>query len=115
MWRHTEIVLLGGGARHRALASAIVDTPPFPPEQVQFKGFTSRAGWYSPPKDILACDLVGPAEAGDRSQFFLLGVAHGLSYHRMNWPEWFGPSAVPPLPGHDHLEPPAAEDRYPKR
>lgn len=56
--------------------------------------------WYDPPKQLLKTDLVEPstAAAGDRRDFPLLAVAHGLSYERMQWPTWFPPSETDPLP-----------------
>jgi len=46
---------------------------------------------------------------GGRSDAFLLSVAHGLSFPRRTWPEFFEPNQIEPIEG----LPPAAKPDLP--
>jgi hypothetical protein len=94
-WRQTATVFTGGGGFHprvqgyfkRMLALA-------PPANMVFgdDDCSMSTVKYEPSRQALAPCRSGPKE--DRTGFHLLAVAHGLSYHRREWPTWYRPDDV---------------------
>jgi len=98
-WSRTHAILTGGAARDEQLSHRLFANKPWDAKFPDFREFQWRPGWYEPPKNVLGTDLADEAQPNeDRSQFHLLAVAHGLSIERMNWPDWFPPGDVNPLP-----------------
>jgi len=91
VWENTVVMFTGGGGFH-------------PDIQEFFKArIKTDQDWchvmkprnYQP--SLLALKPIRGKESASRDGFHLLAVAHGLSFHRREWPDWYKPDEVEPI------------------
>jgi len=96
-WKDTTIVMTGGGGFHPAvipyLEKALATSNP---AKIIFgKDARMAIKPYEPsPQSVSPSRGAGTQ---DRDAYHLLAVAHGLSYQRREWPEWYRPDDVETL------------------
>ncbi len=99
-WAQTVVMFTGGGGFHPDVRESFAD-------RIQ-----ADAAWcrtmelrnYEPSQQVLKpARGVGSASRGG---FHLLAVAHGLAFHRREWPQWYRPDEVEPLEGPERADPP---------
>ena len=90
-WENTVVMFTGGGGFH-------------PDIQEFFKAkIKADQDWcrimkprnYEP--SLQALKPIRGNESASRDGFHLLAVAHGLSFHRREWPDWYKPDEVEPI------------------
>jgi hypothetical protein len=92
-WEQTVVMFTGGGGFHPDVRSSFADR------------ILADAAWcktmelrnYKPSQQVLK--PTKGTESVSRDGFHLLAVAHGLAFHRREWPNWYRPDEVEPLEG----------------
>jgi hypothetical protein len=96
-WKSLTTLLTGGAARRRELELAICDLAP---QSVPFRkdrDLSYEVRWHAPSPQSLKL-VPNSGRSGSREGFHLLAVAHGLSFHRQEWPKWFPPRDISTIP-----------------
>jgi hypothetical protein len=100
-WSKMTVLLVGGGCREPTFRSLVESRGPWervlPRENQQL-----QLVWHEPRADAL--DVLATAwarPAADRTDFFLLAIAHGLSKHRREWGMYFPPDDIEPTQRND--------------
>jgi hypothetical protein len=91
-WKELTVLLAGGGTCRPGLRERIERH-----QTAVMYAFSSHDCKYSVKTHVPAGLEFRPPSAGAQADAFLLSVAHGLSFPRRTWPEFFEPSQVEPL------------------
>ncbi len=92
-WRELTVLLAGGGTSRPGLRAKIAQH-----QKSVMYAFQACDSQYSVATHVPA-DLDFRGLEGGRSDAFLLSVAHGLSFPRRTWPEFFEPNQIEHIEG----------------
>jgi len=109
-WGETTVILTGGGA-HRAPIDQhlnLTNRSDGPWRQMcsGSRRFKYAVRWHRPSSSALEFPLAPDASNDERSEIHLLAVAHGLSFHRQEWPIVYPPESVEVQEGREQIERP---------
>jgi hypothetical protein len=106
-WRNTTILFTGGGGFHPDVRPHFQEQiKADSPAQVHF----GKGGWsmpiqtYKPSEQALKPTRTSHSK--ERGAFHLAAVAHGLSFHGREWPDWYHPEDVAAVDGPENNPPP---------